>query len=46
MKMYQMGGEKKIIYRWTCSDFCHIPHRFKWIAWLHGRWIYFKREVL
>jgi hypothetical protein len=31
---------KKIRIRmfWTCSDFVHHEHRWRWTAWLCGRW--------
>jgi hypothetical protein len=30
--------KRKIEIRWTCSDFVHHEHRWKWTAWLCGRW--------
>ena len=24
--------------RWTCSDGCHVEHRYLWTAWLHTFW--------
>jgi hypothetical protein len=29
---------KKLKIIWTCSDFVHHEHRYKWIAWLCGKW--------
>lgn len=23
--------------QWTCSDYVHHSHRFRWVAWLCGR---------
>ena len=33
--------KRKLKFAWTCSDFSHHQHRWKWIAWLCGRWQYF-----
>lgn len=43
--MINQGRKRHIRTVWTCCNFCHIEHRFKFTAWLHGRWIYIKREV-
>lgn len=42
-----MTRVKKIKFCWTCSDFIHHEHRWKWTAWLCGRVQYlFMRRVI
>ena len=28
---------KNIEIKWSCSDYCHHEHKYKWTAWLCGR---------
>ena len=36
--------KRKLRYVWTCSDYCHKQHKWKWSAWLHGRWLKIKHS--
>jgi len=41
---YPIGKmERKIKACWSCSDFAHHEHRWKWSAWVCGRIQYFMR---
>jgi len=31
----------KIKICWTCCDHTHCQHRWKWTAWVHGKWLQF-----
>ena len=30
--------KRKLRFNWTCSDYVHHSHKWKWSAWLCGRW--------
>lgn len=32
--------KRRLQMKWTCSDFVKHSHRWKWSAWLCGRWQY------
>jgi len=38
--------KKKVKIKWSCSDYCHHEHRWKWSAWLCGRIQKYKHKYL
>lgn len=37
--------KEKIKIKWSCSDYCHIEHKYKWISVIHGRWVWLKSRI-
>lgn len=36
--------KRRIRYYWSCSEFVRHEHRWKWTAWLCGRWQLLREE--